>query len=70
MTNASLDRFDGNDITDDYVDCANCGASRPYSGMIYDEHAEVNYCDDQCFDEWADNNVEVVNGFYFELNCH
>lgn len=66
---SNLDRFDSH-IEDDVAECANCGASRVYSDLIFDEYAENFYCDDsQCFDEWASDNAEVVNGFYFEINC-
>lgn len=68
MSNDSLDRFDGH-ITEDFEECANCGASRSCSDMIYDGYGVEHYCDVQCFDEWADSNRGTVNGFYFDLNC-
>ncbi len=64
----NLDRFDSH-IEDGVAECVNCGASRVYSDLIFDEHTENFYCDDRCFDEWAGDNAEVVNGFYFEVNC-
>ena len=69
MRNGNIDRFDSY-IVDESEECANCGASRPYSDMIFDEHAEHFYCDNTwCFEEWASDNLGDVIEYYFVMNC-
>ena len=47
--------------------CANCGAS--VTSGLYDDRAELYFCDEQCFREWAeDKGAEIVREFYRELN--
>lgn len=46
--------------------CVQCGviASEGY----YDDRAEHYYCDDRCFEDWADNNFEEITDFYKRMN--
>lgn len=46
--------------------CAVCNGDA--SNGYYDSHAERYYCDDGCFEDWADANSEVVTEFYKRLN--
>ena len=47
--------------------CANCGAK--IRSALYDDRAEIYFCDEQCFREWAeDAGAEIVREFYRELN--
>ena len=50
--------------------CANCGANaqlRPRS--LYDDRADIYFCDEQCFREWADDKgAEIVREFYKTMN--
>ena len=50
--------------------CANCGVTNV---SLYDDRAELYFCDEQCFREWADDSgpsggAEIVREFYRELN--
>ena len=46
--------------------CANCGSKKV---ALYDDRAELHFCDEQCFREWAeDAGAEIVREFYRELN--
>ncbi|MFZ7945705.1 hypothetical protein [Neobacillus sp. 19] len=50
--------------------CANCDS--PISEgkrVLHDDHAELHFCDAQCFREWAeDKGAEKVMAFYRALN--
>ena len=50
--------------------CAKCGASVTLcESALYDDRAEIHFCDEQCFREWAeDAGAEIVREFYRELN--
>lgn len=50
------------------AECVNCGASRLIGDMYFDEKAEHYVCDRECFDEWHDDNPEIVGDYYFEGN--
>ena len=46
--------------------CATCGSKKV---ALYDDRAELYFCDEQCFDEWAeDAGAETVIDFYKNLN--
>ena len=46
--------------------CANCGVTNV---SLYDDRADIYFCDEQCFREWAeDKGAEIVREFYRELN--
>jgi hypothetical protein len=56
-----------------YVDnCANCDAELTEGKrLVYDEHSERHFCDNQCFREWAsDKGAETVIAFYKSLNVN
>jgi hypothetical protein len=51
--------------------CANCDA--PITSGLYDDRADLYFCDEQCFDEWADDSgpsggAEIVREFYRTMN--
>ncbi len=48
--------------------CANCGAERFAGDLLYDEWREIYVCDRECFDEWHDDNAEVVGDYYWRMN--
>ena len=50
--------------------CANCDAPiTQRESALYDDRAELHFCDEQCFHEWAeDKGAETVREFYRELN--
>jgi ribosomal protein S14 len=46
--------------------CANCGASKT---ALYDDRADLYFCGEQCFREWADDKgAEIVREFYRSMN--
>jgi len=68
MTN-DLDRFKAPDLSEEpRVICANCGDVRYYDEMDYDELMEQYYCDRRCFNDWHDENFEVVGDYYYDMN--
>lgn len=54
--------------------CANCrAATRPddVQGVMYDDHADVYFCNFGCWREWADEDGrETVTAFYERMNIH
>ncbi|CAM3633715.1 hypothetical protein D1970_00355 [Mesobacillus zeae] len=50
--------------------CANCDAPiNADKRVLYDDHAELHFCDGQCFREWAeDKGAEKVQAFYRRMN--
>ena len=71
MSNVNLDRFRPPEPSDESrVSCASCGNERYADEMMYDEHMNHYLCDRQCFDDWHDENSEVVGDFYFDLNVY
>ncbi|WP_425388882.1 hypothetical protein [Cytobacillus solani] len=50
--------------------CANCsGDLSPNKPHLYDDHAELTFCDSQCWREWAVGAGEgAVLAFYAKLN--
>jgi hypothetical protein len=52
--------------------CGNCDAELTEGmGIIYDDHSEKHFCDDQCFRDWAaDKGAEIVIAYYKSLNVY
>jgi hypothetical protein len=50
--------------------CGNCfGGIYEGKSVLYDDRAEIHFCDEQCFREWAENDgVEKVISFYHSMN--
>ena len=47
--------------------CANCGGR--VTNALYDDRAELYFCDEQCFREWAtEAGEETVLAFYRAMN--
>jgi len=66
-----LDRFRPPSPSDETrTTCANCGAERYADEMLYDDHMEHYVCDRACFEDWADDNFEIVNDYYVRLNVY
>lgn len=61
-------RFDSR-IEEPRDSCANCGSLRYVSDMVFDEREEHFYCDEGCFAEWASDNADKVNEYYYDMNC-
>lgn len=38
------------------------------NGVLFNEIEDVFYCDKQCYDEWASDNVEKVSEYYYRMN--
>lgn len=59
-------------VTNSTETCANCSAPiRPGKAVLYDDHAELHFCDDGCFRDWADDKgAERVLAFYRRMNLH
>jgi hypothetical protein len=53
------------------LNCANCGSPIPHGNLhLNDDHSDNNFCDSQCFKEWAeDEGFEAVIDFYKRMNC-
>jgi hypothetical protein len=51
--------------------CANCDSPVVYGKRhLNDDHSDANFCDSQCFREWAeDKGAEKVIAFYTRMNC-
>lgn len=50
------------------ANCANCGAERLASSLLFDENTEKYLCDRECFDVWHADNIEEVGDYYFRMN--
>jgi len=50
------------------VPCSGCGGYKPVGDMLYDYHACIFFCDHECFDEWADDNLDEVIKYYYRMN--
>lgn len=52
--------------------CGNCDSPiRHDKRVLYDDHAELHFCDGQCFREWArEYGEEKVLAFYQRMNLH
>ncbi len=48
------------------IKCANC--KREIDDGLYDDYREQYYCDNDCFNDWADGNFEEVVLFYAKMN--
>ena len=49
--------------------CNRCSA--PISGAdspVFDDHADVYYCDLACFRDWAADNIEAIIDYYEGVN--
>lgn len=49
---------------EDIVICNHCNWKRYVEDTIYDRYNEQYYCDSDCFYEWAENNIEIVELYY------
>lgn len=49
--------------------CENCGFKQNISHMIFDENEETFFCDRDCFDDWAAHNGDIIEDFYYRINC-
>lgn len=57
-------------MNDDYAQCANCEVEWYIDDMLFDEMVEQYYCNRECFDEWHDENPEVVGDYYVSMNVY
>lgn len=64
-----MNRFEPPRSSEESIEfCANCGASNGAGDMLYDSRADNYVCDHDCFDEWADGNMDVVSEYYYGMN--
>lgn len=48
--------------------CAECGQLIDGPTATYDDHADNYFCNDSCFDDWAERHAERIERFYAEMN--
>lgn len=49
-------------------ECAECAKAIRVEDALYDENTEKHFCNDDCFQEWANNHVESVIDYYIKMN--
>ncbi|QIG62575.1 hypothetical protein [Sporosarcina phage Lietuvens] len=47
---------------------ADLNAADPHTDATYDDHAQVYYCDVDCFRAWADGHFDEVTAYYERMN--
>lgn len=52
------------------VRCENCKGFLNVDDALFDEQTEIFFCDDDCFDEWADDHFDDIMKEYKQMNIH
>ena len=51
--------------------CAYCGCEIVEgSSVLYDDYRDQHFCDEQCYEEWFNENLEKLRSEYQALNIH
>ncbi|ALX47764.1 hypothetical protein AOX59_03565 [Lentibacillus amyloliquefaciens] len=52
------------------VRCGNCGGFLNRDDTLFDEQAEVFFCDNDCLDEWADDHFDDIMKQYKRMHIY
>lgn len=52
------------------VECKGCGGQMFWNRALFDDRHENFFCDEECFKEWAIDNVELITEFYQKMNVY
>ncbi|MFC2947630.1 hypothetical protein [Virgibacillus sediminis] len=57
-------------VKNELITCEICDAQTSLDDALFDEQAEVYFCDNGCFEDWADDNFHDIVEQYREMHVY